>query len=118
MHISCAQGDHKDLQSINRTCKKCHIVPPLISEISICDMAVSGRKQKSRRTVFRKNLFQTARRHGAGRILRLFTFQGESRILKNPPFIVTKTKPAETSRFDRQEQLYKVWEVRSSAVTS
>ena len=37
---------------------------------------------------------------------------------KNPPFIVTKTKPAETSRFDRQEQLYKVWEVRSSAVTS
>ena len=33
----------KDLQSINRACKKCHIVPPLISEILICDMAVSGR---------------------------------------------------------------------------
>lgn len=43
---TCAQGDHKDLQSINRACKKCHIVPPLISEILICDMAVSGRKQK------------------------------------------------------------------------
>ncbi len=49
-------------------------------------MAVSGRKQKSRRTVFRKNLFQTARRHGAGRILRLFTFQGESRILKKSSY--------------------------------
>ena len=43
---TCAQGDHKDLQSINRACKKCHNVPPLISEILICDMAVSGRKQK------------------------------------------------------------------------
>ena len=28
---------------------------------------------------------------------------------KNPPFIVTKTKPAGASCFDRQEQLYKVW---------
>ena len=37
---------------------------------------------------------------------------------KKPPFIVTKTKPAGTSCFDRQEQLYKVWEARSSAVTS
>ena len=37
---------------------------------------------------------------------------------KNPPFIVTKTKPAGASCFDRQEQLYKVWEARSSAVTS
>ena len=54
MRQTCAQGDHKDLQSINRACKKCHNVPPLISEILICDMAVSGRKQKSRRTVFRK----------------------------------------------------------------
>lgn len=37
---------------------------------------------------------------------------------KYPPFIVTKTKPARASCFDRQEQLYKVWEARSSAVTS
>jgi hypothetical protein len=51
---TCAQGDHKDLQSINRACKKCHNVPPLISEILICDMAVSGRKQKKPPHCFRK----------------------------------------------------------------
>lgn len=81
-------------------------------------MAVSGRKQKSRRTVFRKNLFQTARRHGAGKILRLFTFQGESRILKKSSFHRDKNKACRGVMLDRQEQLYKVWEARSSAVTS
>ncbi|MGT2849349.1 hypothetical protein EAI88_11380 [Eubacterium ramulus] len=39
-----------------------------------------------------KNLFQTARRHGAGKILRLFTFQGESRILKKSSFHRDKNK--------------------------
>ena len=41
-----AQSNNQDFQGINRTCKKSHKVPPLISEILICDMAVSGRKQK------------------------------------------------------------------------
>jgi phage terminase large subunit GpA-like protein len=48
--------------------------------------------KKSRRTVLEKNLFQTARRHGAGKILRLFTFQGESRILKKTSFHRDKNK--------------------------
>ena len=74
--------------------------------------------KKSRRTVLEKNLFQTARRHGAGKILRLFTFQGESRILKKTSFHRDKNKARQASCFDRQEQLYKVWEARSSAVTS
>jgi hypothetical protein len=55
-------------------------------------MAVSGRKQKKPPHGFRKNLFQTARRHGAGKILRLFTFQGESRILKKSSFHRDKNK--------------------------
>ena len=50
----CAQSNHKDFQSINRARKKFHIVPPLISEILICDMAVSGRKQKKPPHCFRK----------------------------------------------------------------
>jgi hypothetical protein len=56
-------------------------------------MAVSGRKQKKAAALFlEKNLFQTARRHGAGKILRLFTFQGESRILKISSFHRDKNK--------------------------
>jgi len=47
--------------------------------------------KKSRRTVL-ENLLQTARRHGAGKILRLFTFQGESRILKISSFHRDKNK--------------------------
>ncbi len=45
-----------------------------------------------------------ARRHGAGKILRLFTFQGESRILKKTSFYRDKNKARKASCFDRQEQ--------------
>ena len=67
-------------------------------------MAVLGQKQKKPPHCFRKNLFQTARRHGAVKILRLFTFQGESRVLKKTSFHRDKNKARQASCFDRQEQ--------------
>lgn len=81
-------------------------------------MAVSGRKQKSRRTVLEKTCFKQHGGMGQEESCGYLLFRENHESSKNPPFIVTKTKPAGASCFDRQEQLYKVWEARSSAVTS
>ena len=91
---TCAQGDHKDLQSINSACKKCHNVPPLISEILICDMAVLGQKQKSHRTVLEKICFKQHGGMGQEKSCGYLLFRENHESSKKPPFIVTKTKPA------------------------
>lgn len=68
-------------------------------------MAVSGRKQKNRRAVLEKKLFQTARRHGAGKILRLFIyFSGRITNPQKSSFHRDKNKARQASCFDRQEQ--------------